>query len=81
MLPEWFGSPVWSLLDAGGLRHFPVLSGVETLFAAVDHDAPGIAAATEVNGRWSAAGREVLLGWSSAEGEDLNDLMTGGDHG
>lgn len=84
--PEWFGSPVWSLLDAGGLRHFPVLPGVETLFVAVDHDKlkqgqrAGQEAATEVSARWLAAGREVLLGWSTAEGEDLNDLLTGGDH-
>ena len=72
---------MWALISANGIRNFPVLPGVVSAFVAVDHDAPGIAAATEVNARWSAAGREVLLGWSSAEGEDLNDLMTGGDHG
>jgi hypothetical protein len=85
---EWYGSPVWSLLDAGGIRSFPVLPGIQTLFVAIDHDKPdrhgrrtGQRAASEVNTRWLAAGREVLLGWSTAEGEDLNDLIQGADHG
>jgi hypothetical protein len=34
-LPEWFGSPVWSVLSAVGIRDFPVLPGIETLFVAV----------------------------------------------
>jgi putative DNA primase/helicase len=37
-LPEWYGSPVWSLIASGGVRKFPLLSGIETLAIATDHD-------------------------------------------
>ena len=76
-LPEWIGSPVWSLLSKNGVRDFPVLSGIETLMIAVDHDAKqdGQKAATEAVARWRAAGREVLLAFPEAEGNDINDVI------
>jgi len=76
-LPEWQGSPVWSLLSKNGVRDFPVLPGIETLMIAVDHDAKrdGAKAATVVNARWRNAGREVLLAFPEAEGNDLNDVI------
>ena len=78
-LPEWIGSPVWSLLSKNGVRDFPVLSGIETLMIAVDHDAKqhGQKAVTAVTARWSAAGCEVLLAWPTTQGDDINDVVRG----
>ena len=38
-VPEFGHSPIWSLLSANGLASFPVLSGIECLWIAADHDA------------------------------------------
>lgn len=83
-LPEWFGSPVWSVLSATGIRDFPVLPGIETLFVGVDHDKPdsfgrraGQEAATAVTVRWRAAGHDVLLAFPEIEDQDINDVMRG----
>ena len=76
-VPEWFGSPVWSLLSKDGVRDFPALPGIETLMVAVDHDAKhdGERAATAAAARWRKAGCEVLLMWPTSEGDDLNDVI------
>src|SRR5262249_50214508 len=37
-LPEWFGSPVWSVISASGIAKFPLLAGIETLAIAADND-------------------------------------------
>jgi hypothetical protein len=74
-LPEWAGSPVWSVLNENGVRTFPLLACVETLVIAVDHDPPGEAAAREVTKRWHEAGREVLLFEANRAGADLNDVI------
>lgn len=78
-LPEWFGSPIWSLLNKNGVHDFPALSGIETLMIAVDHDEKqdGQKAATAVAARWRAAGREVLLALPNAQGDDINDVVRG----
>ena len=75
--PDFGLSPVWSLLTAGNVEHFPVLSGIECLWIAVDHDANGRGqtAAQVCAERWHTAGREVHLIMSKAEGSDLNDLV------
>lgn len=73
-LPEFGASPVWALLSAGGLASFPVLSGIEVLWIAVDRDPAGERAAHACAGRWRAAGREVLLVRPRAERVDLNDV-------
>jgi putative DNA primase/helicase len=72
-LPEWMGSPVWSLISAGGIRKFPLLSGIETLAIAADHDSAGVRAAVEVAERWQD--REVLIFEARADGADLNDIV------
>jgi Toprim domain/Zinc-binding domain of primase-helicase len=72
-LPEWQGSPVWSLISAGGIRKFPLLSGIETLAIAADHDTAGERATIEVAERWQE--REVLVIEAHAEGADLNDVV------
>lgn len=67
--------PVWSLIDAGNLRAFPVLAGVESLLIAADHDPAGLAAARECAARWCAAGRTASLVMAPADGADLNDEL------
>jgi hypothetical protein len=75
-LPEFGASPVWALLSAGGLAAFPVLSGIECLWIAVDNDANGQGqrAAHACGERWRAAGREVYLVKPFAARTDLNDI-------
>ncbi|HEY2527777.1 MAG TPA: toprim domain-containing protein [Xanthobacteraceae bacterium] len=72
-LPEWTGSPVWSLISASGIRKFPLLSGIETLVIAADHDAAGERAAMAVAERWQE--REVLIFEAHEGGADLNDIV------
>jgi hypothetical protein len=75
-------SPVWSMVCAGGFSWLPVLSGVESLWIAVDHDKPdkngaraGQMRAFDLARRWANEGREVFKMMSSVEGEDLNDVV------
>jgi hypothetical protein len=75
LIPEFGRSPVWALVSAAGLASFPVLSGIETLWIAVDHDPAGERAANAVGQRWRAAGREVFLVQPKAVGADINDLL------
>jgi putative DNA primase/helicase len=72
-LPEWADSPVWSLISANGIRKFPLLSGIETLAIAADHDAAGERSAIEVAERWQ--NREVLIFEAKSAGVDLNDIV------
>jgi hypothetical protein len=65
----------WALIDAGMLKAFPVLPGIETLVIAVDADPAGIAAASAAMARWSDAGREVFQMKPSEAGNDFNDIM------
>jgi hypothetical protein len=65
----------WALIDAGMLKAFPVLSGIETLVIAVDADPAGIAAASAAKARWSDAGREVFEMKPSEAGTDFNDIV------
>jgi putative DNA primase/helicase len=76
--PEFGPSPVWATINAGGLGNFPVLSGIETLWIAVDRDDAGQKAAEMLTGRWAAAGREVFLVEPPEPGMDLNDIDTRG---
>jgi putative DNA primase/helicase len=79
-MPEFGPSPVWSLIASGGMERLPVLSGIESLWIAVDHDAAGLKAAQAVARRWRAAGAEAFLVTPSARRADLNDLLTGTHH-
>jgi hypothetical protein len=74
-LPEWADSPVWSVLNARGIKTFPVLADIGTLVVAVDHDKAGELAAREVTARWHAEGRGVLLFEATATRADLNDVV------
>ena len=61
LLSGW--SPIWCAGSAGGIRSFPVLSGIEALTIFVDDDETetGINAARDCADRWTAADREVRL--------------------
>jgi putative DNA primase/helicase len=76
-LPEFGSSPVWSLLSTAGVAAFPVLSGIEALWIAVDHDPAGERAARTCADRWRAEGREVYLVRPRAQRADLNDMVKG----
>jgi putative DNA primase/helicase len=79
-------APVWACLDAGNLAALPALPGVECLTILADHDRPnprtgkrpGPEAAGECARRWLAAGAEVRVWRSPAEGEDFNDFVAAG---
>lgn len=73
-LPEFGRSPVWALLNAGGITALPVLTGIECLWVAVDNDPAGLGAAELVSDRWRRAGRDVFLVKARDAGADLNDL-------
>jgi hypothetical protein len=77
---EFGPSPVWSLISSGGIEHLPVLSGIESLWIAVDHDPAGLKAAQVAAHRWRTSGREAFLITPSAPRADLNDLVTGARH-
>jgi hypothetical protein len=66
--------PTWAALSAGGIRTFPVLSGVEALVIYADNDAPGLEAARACAARWAAAGRFAEVIWPRAAGADMADL-------
>lgn len=68
-------APAWACIDAGNLAAFPVLTGVESLLIAADHDPAGVRAATACAERWARAGREVHIVMAPAAGQDLNDVV------
>ncbi|WP_447673643.1 DUF7146 domain-containing protein [Methylobacterium fujisawaense] len=74
-LPEFGDTPVWSVLNAGGITSFPVLPGIECLWIAVDDDPAGRDASELCADRWHRAGREVFLVKSKTLGHDLNDVV------
>ena len=80
-LPEFGASPVWSVLNAGGITSFPVLPGIECLWIAVDDDPAGRGASELCADRWRRAGREVFLVRSTIAGADLNDIAREVAHG
>jgi putative DNA primase/helicase len=69
--------PAWSVIDAGGMRHFPVLAGIEHLEIFADHDANGAgeAAARECLGRWENQGAEVAIVMPPTAGSDIADFI------
>lgn len=72
--------PAWAVGDAGNVRTFPVLSGVECLTIIVDNDYGGTGqrAALECSSRWTSAGREVFRIIPDRRGEDINDVVRRG---
>jgi len=72
-----FGSPAWSVIDAGEMSRFPALPWIGRLTVAVDHDVKGEGekAAAETKARWEAAGLRVRTAMPSTPGEDFNDVL------
>lgn len=70
-------NPAWALGDAGNVRCFPVLPGIECLTVIVDNDESGIGqqAALECSMRWTDSGREVFRIVPDHGGDDLNDII------
>ena len=70
-------NPAWALGDAGNVRAFPVLSGIDCITIIVDHDENGTGqrAALECSRRWTEAGREVFRVVPDLCGDDINDVV------
>jgi hypothetical protein len=70
-------TPAWALGDAGNVRAFPVLSGIECLTIVVDNDEGGTGqrAALECSMRWTSAGREVFRVIPDHCGDDMNNVI------
>jgi putative DNA primase/helicase len=69
--------PAWACGDAGGIRDFALLAGIECLTISVDRDKGGTGqqAALECSARWTDAGREVFRIIPNRTGHDLNDVL------
>jgi putative DNA primase/helicase len=70
---------VWAAGDAGAIRRFPILPGVDaiTLFADNDVNEIGVEAARKCAARWRAAGRESNIFFPNTTGHDWNDVING----
>ena len=68
--------PVWSLISAGNLGKFPVLSGIECITIAADNDEDGQKAAAECAQRLVGAGIEVITTQTNLA-KDFNDVRRG----
>ena len=66
--------PVWATVDAGNMKAFPLLNGIESLALFADHDEAGLNAATACARRWRAAGREAVVATPTDDGFDFADL-------
>jgi putative DNA primase/helicase len=69
--------PMWSVISAGGMRHFPVLAGIEHLeiFADNDFNGAGEAAAHECLERWETSA-DVSIVMPPLKGADIADFIT-----
>jgi hypothetical protein len=78
--------PAWSLIDAGNMRAFPVLAGIEHLTILADHDRvkispqgkpylPGQDAARACARRYAASGVDAEVLVPTLVGADFNDLI------
>lgn len=54
-------TPVWAALDAGNLRDFPTLPGIEALTLAEDADPAGRGACATLAKRYRDAGRDAII--------------------
>lgn len=76
------GIPIWSVLNANGVKDFPALPGLKRLIIAADNDKPdrngrraGIDSANEARARLEADGIEVRVIMTQKEKTDLNDMV------
>ncbi len=66
--------PTWAALSAGGVKGFPLLSGLEALTVYADADAAGIDASRALCLRYAKAGRYAEMVRPLAAGADMADL-------
>lgn len=68
--------PVWSLMDAGNIEHFPVLAGIEvlTIYSDKDDNGTGQNASRACGQRWANAGVEVLIR-TPIKGKDADEVL------
>ena len=71
--------PIWAAGDAGNIRAFPVLPGVECLTILADRDpnGTGVAAAQSCRTRWIGAARKVRI-IPPRGAKDWNDVLRQG---
>jgi putative DNA primase/helicase len=69
--------PVWSVIDAEGIKKFPVLEHIDHLTILVDHDVNGTGqnAAAQCAARWRGAGKRVRSVMPKTPGHDFNDVL------
>jgi putative DNA primase/helicase len=69
--------PIWSVICANGMRHFPVLPAIEHLEIFADNDLNGVgeAAARECLERWENQGAEVAIVMPPRKGADIADFI------
>ena len=81
-LLQW--RPVWSALDAGGIKSFPLLGGLDALTIFADPDKRGMQAANTCAERWLEAGRTARVVRPlevSSRPVDWNKRLLQGRHG
>jgi hypothetical protein len=66
--------PCWSVISDGGIKHFPLIPGVEKLHIFVDNDGAGEKSAGACKDRWTEAGRHVRFVRSVID-NDLRDEL------
>ena len=67
--------PAWALGSAGGVKHFPVLPNVQTLWLIGESDRVNAEASECCGQRWRAAGRRVRVIPPPHDCKDLNDAL------
>ena len=73
--------PIWCCVDAGNVKGFPVLDGIDAVTVFGDYDRvdpktgkrPCVEAAHACADRWATAGREARVLFPPTEGTDFND--------
>ncbi|MDB5788215.1 toprim domain-containing protein [Caballeronia mineralivorans] len=72
--------PVWSLIDAGNLKRFRVLPGIQGITICADNDKAGLEAASACAERWAASGCEARIACAPERVSDMNDFLQEARH-
>ena len=67
--------PVWAATSARAIRHFPILSGIESLTIFADPENAGMNAARACGERYATAGRDVNIVAPPGPRRDWNDVL------
>ena len=69
-------SPVWSLGSAGGIKHFPLINGINRITVLGENDNGSNRSAADKCSKLSAS-RRVLVAQPPAQFKDFNDVVMG----